>query len=402
LRRLIIFILSDIPLDENELLGALQDPGSGCSVVFAGRVRNDDRGREVAALQYDAYPALCRNEGNALVEQALRLYDVRRVVLAHRYGLLEIGDTAAWIGVAATHREAAFRACRYLIEAVKHSLPVWKNQIFADGGRGWVEPAPAAAIEPGLSDYGERQRAVPGVGRKGEADLAAASVMVVGAGGLGGPALRLLAGAGVGRIGICDPDEVSARDLHRQTIYDIDDVGSAKAEIAARRVHLANPAVEAVPFPLRIDAGNATELLRGWDLALDSSDNLPTKYMLNDASRLLGLPVVHAAVHHWEGQALLVDPSDREAGCLRCLWPEIPAGEHGPTGALGPVTSTIASMQASLALQYLLGQGAHGGRLRLLDLKEWRASELVIARDPGCPACGDHPSIVDLNPSRYA
>lgn len=395
---MIIFLLSDKPLDEDLLRESLQDDGSGCAVVFAGHVRDDDEGRGVSALEYEAYPALCQAEGEALAAEAERMFDVRRVVLAHRRGRLEVGQTAVWIGVAAAHRDAAFRACRHLIEEVKHSLPVWKKQVYSDGRTEWLRP-PAPEFD--AAEYGLRQREVPEVGAEGEKALREASVLAIGAGGLGAPALRLLAGAGVGRIGICDPDVVSLRDLHRQTLYDVDDVGEAKAEIAAARLGRVNPSVEVVPRRERLDAANAAELLRGWSLVLDCADNLPTKYLLNDAAHLLGVPVIHAAVHHWEGQVMLIDPADDRAGCLRCMRPRIPAGDHGPAGAMGPVTAVMGGVLSTLAVRRLIGRGPAAGRMRLLDLRRWGADELAVPRDPACPLCGESPAITGFDPGNY-
>ncbi len=358
--------------------------------MFVGRARNRDGELDVTALEFEAYPELCAAEGEALLAEARRLFPVRNAVLAHRSGMVPIGEAAIWIGVSSVHRDAAFRACRHLIDSVKISFPVWKKQHLAGGGSEWAEPhaataaSPAPVLPPGFSD---RQSAPEIFGPEGQARLERSSILVVGAGGLGCPALRQLAGAGPRRLGVCDPGDVAVPDLHRQTLYGVEDVGESKAEIAARRLRRVNPACEIAVHPEGFVAADADSLLPGWDLILDCVDDQTVKLQINDAALRLGIPLVHAAVHHREGQVLLIDPADAGAGCLRCLWPRAGADAPRPAGALGPVTSVLGSLQALLALEYLAGARDLGGALRLLDLRDWSIRSVSLAADPGCPAC---------------
>ncbi len=242
-------------------------------------------------------------------------------------------------------------------------------------------------------EYYDRQRRLREVGDEGQERLRRSAVLVVGAGGLGAPALSYLASAGVGRLGICDFDRLEASNLHRQPIYSLRDAGRPKAELAARRLGELNPFVEVCVIPRRLTAGNAGELLSGWDMVLDCSDNFSTKFMLHDQARAWGIPLVLASIYQFDGQLMSFVPG-REAGCLRCLWPEEPpaecVGSCAEVGVLGPVPGVFGCLQAMEALKLLLGlPDTLAERMLLLDLRSYRTRNLRRSRRPDCLLCGE-------------
>ena len=235
-----------------------------------------------------------------------------------------------------------------------------------------------------------RQLRLPEVGRAGQERLKASSVLVVGAGGLGSPLALQLAAAGVGRIGLVDPDRVDESNLHRQLLYGSADVGRLKVEAAAARLRDLNPHLEVVPVAERFAVGNALALVRGFDLVADGTDNFPTRYLVNDACVLAGRPNVFASVQRFEGQLTVFDAG--RGPCYRCLFPEPPGEGLVPScadaGVLGVVPGLLGTLQASEALKLLLGLGEPPvGRLLLIDLLRLRCREVRFTRRAGCAAC---------------
>ena len=241
-------------------------------------------------------------------------------------------------------------------------------------------------------DY-SRQILLKEIGAQGQAALARGRVLVVGAGGLGSPVLQYLAGAGVGYLGVVDADTLDASNLHRQPIFALADVGEQKAELALAAVKRINPTVHVEVHAARLDADNALELIRGYDVVVDCSDNFRTKYLINDAAVLAHRPAVFASVYQYEGQLQVYKPDERHA-CLRCLWPDAVAdgvvGNCAEAGVLGPVPGTFGTLQALLTLKILLGlSGQLDGELLLLDFTNFsslklKAPRLAECRAPGC------------------
>ena len=236
-----------------------------------------------------------------------------------------------------------------------------------------------------------RHLSLPEFGLAGQERLARGSVLLVGAGGLGSPAALYLAAAGVGRLGIVDGDRVDASNLQRQVLHGTADVGRAKTESAAARLRDLNPHVRVELHDTTLTSANALEILRGWDVIVDGSDNFPTRYLVNDACVLLGLPCVYGSVHRFEGQASLLHVGD--APCYRCLFPEPPEPGTVPScaeaGVLGVLPGLVGTIQATEALKLLAGIGdTLAGRLLLIDVLRMRMQEVEVRRDPACPACG--------------
>ena len=273
------FEFSPAPIDTAALAAPLARPDAGGFAAFEGRVRDLNEGRRVDALDYEAFEALAIAEGERIVEAALSRHGALAGRCVHRVGRLAVGDVAVWVGVAAPHRAEAFAACREIIDAIKHRLPIWKKEHYADGDSGWVNCEHAAGHGATGFDY-SRQLALPEVGDAGQARLAAARVLVVGAGGLGCAVLTSLAGAGVGELTIVDADRVDASNLHRQPLYVTADVGRPKAEAAAARLAAYNPDVSLKPLARRFDAALAAELVAAADVVVDCTDNFAAKFLV--------------------------------------------------------------------------------------------------------------------------
>jgi sulfur-carrier protein adenylyltransferase/sulfurtransferase len=268
------------------------------------------------------------------------------------------------------------------------------------GGR--PSPAEAGSATAGAVDFApeeirrySRHLLLPDVGLDGQRRLRSARVLVVGAGGLGSPVALYLAAAGVGTIGLVDADRVDVSNLQRQLLYDTRDVGRPKVERAAERLTALNPAIQIAAHPDRLEAANALEILRPYDVVVDGSDNFPTRYLVNDACVLLGKPDVFGSVYRFEGQVTVFD--SRRGPCYRCLFPEPPPPDFVPScaegGVLGVLPGLIGEIQATEALKLLLGIGEPlVGRLLLYDALEMRFRELGIARDPECVVSGTRPT----------
>lgn len=234
------------------------------------------------------------------------------------------------------------------------------------------------------------------IGTEGQEKLAAGSALVVGAGGLGSPALYYLAGAGVGRIGIIDGDRVDPSNLNRQILHAPGRVGDPKAASAAATLAAFNPGLQFEPYPELLTSDNALRLFADYAVVIDGSDNFPAKYLCNDAAVLTGTPLVHAGVLRFGGQLMTVIPGS--GPCLRCLLPDMPSVADSPgsasVGILGAAAGIFGAWQALEAVKLLTGAGDPlCGRLLTLDGLSGSASVIPVARDPGCPVCGNSPRI---------
>ncbi len=244
------------------------------------------------------------------------------------------------------------------------------------GARSAPVPAP---------DY-SRQMTLREVGAAGQAKLRAASVLVVGAGGLGVPVLQFLAAAGIGRLGIVDHDRLEPSNLHRQTLYALADCGAPKAELAAARLVALNPDVRVETHVTRLDAANVASLLAPHDIVVDCTDNFATKFLLNDAALALGRIAVFASVYQYEGQLQVVAPR-RDTACLRCVWPAATrdglVGNCAEAGVLGPVPGTLGSLQALEVLKILLDlPGRLEDEVMMIDLLSLSTRRLKARPSP--------------------
>jgi molybdopterin/thiamine biosynthesis adenylyltransferase/molybdopterin synthase catalytic subunit/rhodanese-related sulfurtransferase len=429
------FRFSRSSLDVPALRAELADPACGGYASFEGLVRNHNEGQQVRHLEYEAFEPLAVKEGERIIAEAIAKYGIEHAACVHRVGDLAIGDMAVWVGASSRHRGEAFLACRYIIDEVKHRVPIWKKEHYVSGDSGWVNcercAAPSAheagedshdhahAIDDGhagaggaahthdhaaahahdrraahprlrapVPDY-SRQMALKEVGATGQAKLRAARVLVVGCGGLGVPIISYLSGAGIGRLGLLDSDRLEPSNLHRQTLYALADVGKLKAELAAERVRALNPDVDAQTHVMRLNARNAREVVSQYDLIIDCTDNFSTKFMLNDVCVQLRKPVIFSSVYQYEGQLQVLRP-DKDGACLRCVWPTATrdgiVGNCSEAGVLGPVPGVFGTLQALEALKILLNlPGQLTEEMMVLDLLTMSISRVRTRRSKECP-----------------
>ena len=442
------FRFSRTPIDVESLRAELADPACGGYTSFEGLVRNHNEGMSVRHLEYEAFEPLAIKEGERIIAEAIERFGIEHAACVHRIGDLAIGEMAVWVGAAARHRDEAFRACRYIIDEVKHRVPIWKKEHYENGDSGWVncERCAVPSVEAAASaeqghghthehghshghghgphtpdhtagrhgralgpastnrrdsasahngvqtapapDY-SRQMALKEVGARGQGKLRASRVLVVGCGGLGVPVISYLAGAGIGRLGLVDGDRLEASNLHRQTLYALADVGQLKAQLAAARVTALNPDVDVQVYPVRLDPTNAADLVGQYELVIDCTDNFSTKFLLNDVCVQKRVPVIFSSVYQYEGQLQVVRP-DRDGACLRCVWPEATrdgiVGNCAAAGVLGPVPGTFGSLQAFEALKLLLDlPGQLREELLVLDLLTLSIAKVRTRRAASCP-----------------
>ncbi|MGH8127062.1 MAG: ThiF family adenylyltransferase [Gammaproteobacteria bacterium] len=250
-----------------------------------------------------------------------------------------------------------------------------------------------------------RQTILPEIGATGQERLTRARVLVIGAGALGTPALYYLAAAGVGTLGIADDDALELSNLHRQILYRTADIGRSKAEAAAERLTDFNPDIRIETHTRRVDASNATALIRGYDMVLDATDRLETKFLVNDACAQAARPLVHAAVLGFEARVAIFDATS--GPCLRCLFPAPPASPAltcSEAGVLGAVTGMAGSLQALEAIKLIIATGGANplrtllGRLWLLDGRTLETRVVELPRDPACPVCKQPQESISLAP----
>ena len=267
-------------------------------------------------------------------------------------------------------------------------------------GHPWGDPTGLTSEQ--RSRYARHVR-LPEVGEAGQLELLGAKVLLVGAGGLGSPAALYLAAAGVGTIGIVDDDVVDASNLQRQVLHNIDRIGMPKVESARETLVALNPDVKVQMHQQRLTADNAISIVTGYDVIVDGGDNFPTRYLINDVSIHLGVPVVHGSIFRFEGQISVFEPY--EGPCYRCLHREPPPPELAPScaeaGVLGVLPGVVGSIQAMETIKLLLGIGdTLTGRLMVYDALEQEFLTVSVGRDPECLACSDPerpPKIVDYD-----
>ena len=264
-----------------------------------------------------------------------------------------------------------------------------------------VEPAPELTRDE-VMRY-SRHLIIPDVTTEGQRRLKNAKVLVIGAGGLGSPALLYLAAAGVGTLGIVDFDVVDESNLQRQVIHGQSDVGRPKAESARDSIREINPLVEVVLHQERLDSSNVFQVFQAYDLIVDGTDNFATRYLVNDAAFLLGKPYVWGSIYRFDGQASVFWPTapGGTAPCYRCLYPEPPPPGMVPScaegGVLGVLCASIGAIQGTEAVKLLMGIGEPlVGSLMVYDALEMEYRKIKVRKDPECPLCGKNPTVTEL------
>ncbi|HEX2063720.1 MAG TPA: molybdopterin-synthase adenylyltransferase MoeB, partial [Acidimicrobiales bacterium] len=259
----------------------------------------------------------------------------------------------------------------------------WKDE-----GRPWSVPRSLSADQ--RNRY-HRHLLLPEVAEAGQQKLLDSKVLLLGAGGLGSPAGMYLAAAGVGTLGVVDMDVVDSSNLQRQILHNMDRLGERKVDSAKKTLTALNPDVNVATYDVRLGADNVVELLDDYDVVVDGTDNFPTRYLLNDASLIKRVPVVHGSIFRFEGQVTVFAPYD--GPCYRCMIPEPPPAELAPScaeaGVLGVLPGIVGSLQAMEAIKLILGLGDPlVGRLLAYDALEETFRTFKVQRDPSCPACG--------------
>jgi molybdopterin/thiamine biosynthesis adenylyltransferase len=260
----------------------------------------------------------------------------------------------------------------------------WKDE-----GHPWSTPR---VLSDEQRNRYQRHLLLPEIGPSGQQKLLDSKVLVLGAGGLGSPASIYLAAAGVGTIGILDMDVVDRSNLQRQILHNSDRIGERKVESARKTLTALNPDVNVVTHDVRLGADNVVEIMSGYDLVVDATDNFPSRYLVNDAALLTRTTVVHGSIFRFEGQATVFQPY--VGPCYRCLFPEPPPAEFAPScaeaGVLGVLPGIIGSIQAVEAIKLLVGIGEPlVGRLLAYDALAEEFRSFSFRRDPACPACGE-------------
>jgi molybdopterin/thiamine biosynthesis adenylyltransferase/rhodanese-related sulfurtransferase len=261
----------------------------------------------------------------------------------------------------------------------------WKDE-----GRDWAVPK---TLSPEQRNRYHRHLLLPEVGEHGQQKLLDSRALLLGAGGLGSPAALYLAAAGVGTIGIIDMDVVDDSNLQRQILHNVDRVGDRKVDSAKKTLTALNPDVDVVTYDVRLGADNILDVIDGFDVIVDGTDNFPTRYLVNDASLLKKIPVVHGSIFRFEGQATVFAPY--VGPCYRCMIPEPPPAELAPScaeaGVLGVLPGIVGSIQAMEAIKLMLDLGDPLiGRLLAYDALEESFRTFKVNRDPECPACGEN------------
>jgi molybdopterin/thiamine biosynthesis adenylyltransferase/rhodanese-related sulfurtransferase len=272
------------------------------------------------------------------------------------------------------------------VQSMKGGIALWKD-------RGYEVDVPRTLSAEQRDRY-SRHLLIPEIGAEGQQKLLDAKVLLLGAGGLGSPTALYLAAAGVGTLGIVDDDDVDLSNLQRQVIHSTQRIGIPKVDSAEESIHALNPDVNVVKYPVRLDASNIMEIIDGYDVIVDGVDNFPTRYLLNDATVRLKIPVVSASILGFDGQLSVFAPY--EGPCYRCLFREPPPAELAPScganGVLGVLPGTMGLLQATEVVKLIVGIGDPAiGRLLLYDALAATLSEVKVHRDPECPICSRPP-----------
>src|SRR5215218_1924578 len=272
------------------------------------------------------------------------------------------------------------------VESMTGGITLWKD-------RGYDVEVPKSLTKEQRERY-SRHLLVPEIGLEGQTKLLSAKVLLLGAGGLGSPTALYLAAAGVGTLGIVDDDDVDLSNLQRQVIHTTDGIGTPKVDSAERAVKAINPDVDVVKYNTRLDASNIMDIIPGYDVIVDGVDNFPTRYLLNDATVRLDIPVVSASILGFDGQLSVFKPHD--GPCYRCLYPVPPPAELAPScganGVLGVLPGTMGLLQATEVIKLVTGAGEPlVGRLLLYEALGATFTELKVRRDPECPICSRPP-----------
>lgn len=370
-----IVIQSD-PIDTGNFKKQMLHSRVGAIVEFEGRVRDINEGQEVDFLEYDAFVDMCLVEGKKILQEAKAKFDILDARVIHRYGKLDLQDVAVWIGTSSIHREAAYAANQYLIDEIKTRLPIWKKEHYVNGESHWVDcrqcyqksrskkeqkqhSCHQHKTVPQYEQYFANQIKVPLIGNVGQLLLKNAKVLVIGCGGLGHPVVQGLATSGVGHVAICDPDKIELSNLHRQYLFDIDQIGKLKVEVVKQKIEKMNPFINLEAIDKKIELANGLDLLPKFDLVIDATDNFRAQFLLNDLCAFFKIPFLTASVFQEDGYIVGYDfSSDEQKSCLRCNWKNVPFdglfGSCQSSGILSLLPQVVGSLVSTFAIKFLL------------------------------------------------
>lgn len=378
------FQLTDSPITRES--GNFSD-GAGAAVSFAGVVRPDAKnGNKVTGIVYEAHPTLAESEGKRVLEAVASQFQLLTARCIHRIGLVRTGEASIWVECCALHRHDAFAACEEIMDRIKQTVPIWKQEILENGEAQWKDgPTPIAS-----QNYFQRQLSLKEIGSAGQEKLQSATVVLVGAGGLGCIIARLLAGAGIGKLKVIDHDTVAEPDLHRQLHFNRRDIGVAKVLALQHHLALACPFTEVEAMYEELTPANATTVFKGANLVIDAVDTFAGKLAINDSCLGLRIPFIHGALSQWQGEVMMVEP---DWPCLRCLWRSEPVegcvGRCRDEGVFGPVPNLVGTIMANEALKRLVGMDSAlaPGHLTLVDGFDLGIRTLKIGCWKDCPVC---------------
>jgi len=401
-----MFSITHDPINAEWLKEQIKTKASGAISVFEGIVRDHHQGREVKALEYEAMESLAKKEALEIIEEAKVKFNIHHILSVHRAGRLEIGDIAILIGVTAAHRDDAFKACRYVIDEIKKRLPIWKKEFYVEGESQWVNCSYVHDHKhKSESEIYSRQRILSDIGEEGQQKLKAARVLIVGAGGLGSSVLPYLTSAGVGTLGICEFDQLEISNLNRQTLYSYQDVGQPKVQLAAKRVEELNPFINIIQHPAKLEAGNIESIGSQYDVIVDCTDDITTKFLLNDFAVIYKIPLVQSSIFQYQGQIQLIHP-ELDTACMRCLWETIPdpdcIGTCDQAGVLGFVPGFFGALQAAEVINVILHKPDELLKETVLfDFKTYELTKLRSQKNSLCPVCSSDSTITGIVRQNY-
>ena len=365
-----MFSITSENLNRDDLCQKLNDNKSGALVTFEGQVRDHNEGKKVSSLEYQIYEALALKEGAKILEEAKNKFNIHNAHAVHRFGHLKIKDMAVWIGVSATHRNDAYIASRYIIDEIKHRLPVWKKEHYVDKQAVWV----FCKDHHHHVHFKEKEYYLKQNSLIEQSKLKNAKVVVIGDGGLGSPALISLVSAGVGEIKIIDFDKIEISNIHRQSLYHPGLVGETKVAAAVSFLGQLNPFIKVYGENQYVSNENILELIDGFDLILDCTDNLKVRYLIHDACFKTKTPLISGSIYKFDAQLRTFDPN-KNLGCLRCINQKAPddnlIGNCNDVGVISSIVNTLGSLQANEAILYLLNNENNTlDKTLYLDLKK--------------------------------
>jgi sulfur-carrier protein adenylyltransferase/sulfurtransferase len=371
-----MFSISASELNSRQLHSSLACDQAGALVVFEGWVRDHNQGKKVISLEYEIYHELALKEGEKILQEARERFNLHTIKAVHREGHLKLGEIAIWIGATSSHRDEAFKATRYVIDEIKKRLPVWKKEHYLGEEALWVYcQHHSHHVYFKEADYYQKNLYSP---------LKNKSVLVVGAGGLGHSVLIGLAGAGVGKLTIVDPDEIEIHNIHRQFLFSPHLVGEKKALVAQARLRELNPYIQ-----IEAICDFFHPQMIGHDLVIDCTDNMFSKFEIHDASLKAGVPLISAGIYRSEGTIRTLIPG---RGCWRCMGAQTPddslLGNCSELGVLGAQLNALGSMQASEAIELLVrGENSSSSDTIFFDFQSLNQMRIKNAKDVDCAYC---------------